>query len=158
MNYEKLYWELIRKGVNRKITISSKRKAKSVGCEIHHAIPKSLGGSNADWNEIPLTVKEHALAHLLLLRWLGKDDCAKTILNCGNIRRYGKKRIIGYAMECKKYNWNGEGLLSSMETNMVTYLSDYSRKQDKTRADIVKRICSRLLNNMLVENRTLVFG
>lgn len=48
MNYEKLYWELIRKGVNRKFTIKSKRKAKAVGLEMHHAIPRSLGGKDVD--------------------------------------------------------------------------------------------------------------
>lgn len=152
MNYEKLYWELIRKGVTRKITFNSKRKAKNAGLEIHHAIPKSLGGKDVDWNYIPLTIKEHALAHLLLLRWLGKDDCGRTILNCGNIRRYCKKRIIGFAIENKKYKWTGEGIFSSFENNMITYLRNYSKSHPKLNAKIVKHICSNLLNNMLVKH------
>lgn len=151
MNYEKLYWELIRKGINRKITISSKRKAKRAFCEIHHAIPKSIGGRDVDWNYIPLTVKEHALAHLLLFRWLGKDDCGKTVRNCGSIRKYCKKRIIGFALESKKYSWHGEGVFSTVETKLLTYLSTYTNQQDKTRIDIVKRVCTCLLNNMVVE-------
>lgn len=156
MNYEKLYWELIRKGITRKITISSKRKAKDAGFEIHHAIPKSLGGKDIDWNYIPLTIKEHALAHLLLLRWLGKDDCGKSILaGNGNIRRYCKKKIIAFAIENKKYKWTNEGIFSSFENNMISYLGTYTRRQDKERLEIVKRVCVRLLYKMLVENYSM---
>lgn len=42
--------------------------------EIHHILPKSLGGSNQDENLIKLTPKEHFICHLLLTKMTtGKD-------------------------------------------------------------------------------------
>lgn len=152
MNYEKIYWELIRKGIKRKMKLTSKKKIKKAACEIHHAIPKSLGGRDVDWNYIPLTVKEHALAHLLLLRWTGKDDCGTVITNSGGIRRYCKTRIIGYAVQTPGYIWNGEGLFSKTEEKILNYVSNYIKfQQDVTRVDIIKRFSTSLLNNILAQ-------
>jgi len=44
-------------------------------CEIHHIIPKSLGGTDEKSNLIPLTAKEHYITHLLLMKMVeSKDD------------------------------------------------------------------------------------
>lgn len=39
-------------------------------CEIHHIIPKSLGGSNSQQNLVLLTAKEHFIVHKLLTKFL----------------------------------------------------------------------------------------
>ena len=60
MNYGKIYLSLIEKARNQ---------ANKAGyTEVHHIVPKSFGGSNADENLVALTGKEHFLAHLLLAK------------------------------------------------------------------------------------------
>lgn len=49
-------------------------KVKTNGFELHHIIPKSLGGSNDAENLVLLTFKEHYICHLLLCQMLdGKN-------------------------------------------------------------------------------------
>lgn len=57
--YTKWYFELTESRKNRVIETG-------VYYEKHHIIPKSLGGSNKKQNLVPLTAKEHFIAHLLL--------------------------------------------------------------------------------------------
>jgi uncharacterized protein YlaI len=45
--------------------------------ELHHIIPKSLGGSNKKSNLVLLTAKEHFIAHLLLFKMHTGKDKAK---------------------------------------------------------------------------------
>lgn len=59
MNYKKVYEDLI----NR----AKERKDLETYFEIHHIIPKSVGGSNDEDNLVKLTLREHYLAHELLV-------------------------------------------------------------------------------------------
>ena len=59
MNYTNIYNNLMQRAQSR--TISS-------GYEIHHILPKSLGGSNTKSNLVKLTLREHFLAHRLLTK------------------------------------------------------------------------------------------
>lgn len=62
MNYEKQYQSLVQ---TRKEFRESK---KTVGFELHHIIPRSLGGSDDIDNLVLLTYREHYIAHLLLTK------------------------------------------------------------------------------------------
>ena len=64
MNYKKIYESIV-----------SKRKVQIAGgyTEIHHIVPRSLGGSDTDDNLVRLTAREHFICHLLLTR-VHKDD------------------------------------------------------------------------------------
>jgi len=64
MNYRYVYEQLINK---RKVTIPT-----GYG-EVHHIIPRSLGGADTKENLVKLTAREHFVAHLLLTR-IYKDD------------------------------------------------------------------------------------
>lgn len=44
------------------------RSASDCGFERHHIVPRALGGSNAKDNIVPLTPREHFVAHLLLAK------------------------------------------------------------------------------------------
>jgi len=51
-----------------------RQKIKTQGFELHHTIPRSLGGSNNEENLVLLTFKEHYICHLLLCKMLdGKN-------------------------------------------------------------------------------------
>ena len=64
MNAEKIYNEIITRAKKREFVYGEP-------CERHHIIPRSCGGSNKKVNLIDLTMKEHHICHLLLLR-MGK--------------------------------------------------------------------------------------
>lgn len=61
MNYLKIYNTLIYKNKYRLLK-------KESGYEIHHIIPKCVGGSDSNYNLVKLTYREHFIAHLLLTK------------------------------------------------------------------------------------------
>lgn len=58
MNYELIYQKLINNARNKTYDIFEK----------HHIIPRCMGGSNDESNLIKLSPREHAFAHLLLVK------------------------------------------------------------------------------------------
>lgn len=66
MDYQAIYEQLIQKAVNR--------ERPEGYLERHHIKPKSLGGSNESSNIVPLTAREHFIAHLLLAKIYGGPD------------------------------------------------------------------------------------
>jgi hypothetical protein len=60
MNYEKLYNNIILRAKNRPDTVGY--------FEIHHILPRCLGGNNSKENLVRLTAKEHFLCHYLLYK------------------------------------------------------------------------------------------
>lgn len=62
MNYQLIYDSLIERGKTR----SSLKE----DFEIHHIIPKSLGGSDSKCNLVKLTYREHFIAHWILAKTL----------------------------------------------------------------------------------------
>lgn len=67
MNYKKVYDDFIK---DRLSGFSS--KAKHIGRERHHIIPKCMNGTNDDANIISLTYSDHIFAHLLLAKIYGR--------------------------------------------------------------------------------------
>lgn len=63
MNYLKVYNQLIQKRILIPLI-----KTQLGGVEIHHIIPKSMGGGNYKSNLIHLTTREHFIAHRLLAK------------------------------------------------------------------------------------------
>lgn len=61
MNYQQIYNDLISRGLNRVLE-------PGVLYDRHHIVPKSLGGSNAPTNMVNLTLREHFVAHRLLVK------------------------------------------------------------------------------------------
>lgn len=62
MNYKKIYDALVDKAKPRGLD-----KSQHEGYfEIHHIVPRSMGGTNADENLVMFTAREHFIAHMLL--------------------------------------------------------------------------------------------
>lgn len=64
MNWQKIYNDIINRSKDRGLN----KKELEGYYEIHHIIPKCLGGTNDKDNLVLLTVKEHIICHLLLTR------------------------------------------------------------------------------------------
>jgi len=81
MNYNKIYNKLIEVAHNRTIDGYS---------EIHHIIPKCMGGTDISNNLVQLTAREHFIAHLLLARiYGGKMWHAAHMMS--NMKRYSSR-------------------------------------------------------------------
>jgi hypothetical protein len=61
VDYKKHYNLLIERAINRKLPID-------VYVEIHHIIPKCMGGNDEEFNLVKLTAEEHYVAHQLLIK------------------------------------------------------------------------------------------
>lgn len=73
MNYQKIYNGLVEKAKVRGLD-----KSKHEGYfEIHHIVPRCLGGSNDESNLVMLNLREHLIAHLLL--WKAYPDNYKLV-------------------------------------------------------------------------------
>ena len=64
MNYKKIYDQLVAKAKPRGLD----RKSVDYYTEIHHIVPKCLGGDNSEENLVMFSAKEHYIAHLILAR------------------------------------------------------------------------------------------
>ena len=68
--------------------------------EVHHILPKSLGGSNDKSNLVELTAREHFLVHLLLCKFtIGKEK--HKMLYAFNAMRYIKSKGRDYKINSK---------------------------------------------------------
>jgi hypothetical protein len=66
--YTKYYYQIIEK---------SKQRVIEGYKEIHHIIPRSMGGSDEYDNLATLTAREHFVCHLLLIRMTGGENLSK---------------------------------------------------------------------------------
>ncbi len=95
MNYQLHYEKLISKARNRSIL-------KSEYSEVHHIIPKSLGGDNSKDNLIELFPEEHLVAHLLLSKiYSDNKKMLHAVFRMSQYRRYTNKT---YAWLKNKYS------------------------------------------------------
>lgn len=82
MNYNKVYDQLVNK-VHQFID--------GEYSEVHHKIPRSLGGSDDDNNLVRLTAREHYIAHLLLVKIHQTNPSAhRKMLYAFNCMRWGR--------------------------------------------------------------------
>ena len=89
MNYNKIYDKIMYRAQTRDNNAL-------LEVERHHVIPRSEGGSSKKTNLVELTLKEHFLAHMLLIR-MGK--CTKY---CYRHLKSSREYIIEKRKERKK--------------------------------------------------------
>ena len=88
MNYSKVYYNIIDRSKSREVPPI---------VEVHHIIPKSLGGSNKKDNLVKLSPREHFICHLLLTKMYSGKEKQKmvyalwAIMNLCNNHQYRKK-------------------------------------------------------------------
>lgn len=62
MDYKTIYWNVIKQAISREDI----KGTKGIDYEVHHIIPKSIGGSNKTYNLVKLTIREHIFVHDIL--------------------------------------------------------------------------------------------
>lgn len=87
MNYTKIYESL------------TSKNAKSDYTEVHHIVPKCMGGSNDKSNLVRLTAREHYLAHRLLTKIYPKNPSIWHAFACmSRVKRERKYTSLQYEM------------------------------------------------------------
>ena len=100
MNYKNIYNQLIEK----------RRYETPAGyTELHHIVPRSLGGDESPENLVFLTAKEHYIAHLLLAKF---NTCRQTV-------------FAVYMMQCKS---NGQDRYYIRNSRMYAWAKKEFRK------------------------------
>lgn len=107
MNYHRLY----------NLIISSPKSKKDKGDELHHIVPKHMGGTDDESNLVLLSFKAHYIAHYLLYKMYGSqtdktvyrlmrgfEPCEKTaIRRLGALNRYAKYGVpFFHSVEARK--------------------------------------------------------
>ena len=82
LNYEKIYNKLINRGKNRLLDDYT---------EIHHIIPKCMGGSDESNNLVKLTPEEHYIAHQLLAKIHPKNNALAMAVLMMTVNRSSNK-------------------------------------------------------------------
>ena len=101
MNYKKHYEKLSSKARNRSILKSEYK-------EVHHIIPKCMGGDDSKDNLISLFPEEHLVAHLLLVKIY--PDNQKLIYAANMMTNF-------HSIDNKKYAWVRKQISNSMKEN-----------------------------------------
>lgn len=70
--------------------------------EVHHIVPRSLGGSNDADNLIRLTARQHFIAHWMLARAIG-GSAARAFFMMSNFGKYGQVNSTTYAIARQEY-------------------------------------------------------
>lgn len=96
MNYQKIYNDLIYRG--------QQRINRPEGyCEIHHIIPRSLGGNDEETDLVTLTAREHYLAHKLLCKITHGNDRYKMLWAFGAmVMKQQQRQLTSYQFECAR--------------------------------------------------------
>lgn len=70
--------------------------------EVHHIVPRSLGGSDDDDNLIRLTARQHYVAHWMLARAIG-GAASRSFFMMSNLGKYGKVNSATYEIARAEY-------------------------------------------------------
>lgn len=131
--YEQWYKQLVSKAKDRNWTKTS------APCyvENHHIIPKSLGGTDDDFNLVFLTAREHVIAHLMLCKFGNSNQ--KTKMN------YAMARFM-YSTKSKINSRIYESIKSQIseirKENMIgnKHLLNHKHSEETKRKMSIKRI------------------
>jgi hypothetical protein len=121
--YTKYYTQLVesRLELNREFTTGC-------GFEKHHIIPKSLGGSNAKFNLVVFTPREHCLAHMLLAKMYAGSSKAKMITAVSSMVQLRNKNRS--TITTREYDRLRKAhSIAVMDPEYRAYRSELTRKQ-----------------------------
>ena len=114
MNYKRIYDQMIKFAQRRDRPDGYSKKYRLYGHDIHHIIPKSLGGTDDAENLVYLTYKEHYVAHHLLAKYAGD-----------------KMRYAFFQMShnTKKYKATSSQMSDARKLKSLTKFTEESRKK-----------------------------
>lgn len=116
MDYQKLYNALISFRKSNPL-----KKSKKLYTELHHIVPRCLGGTNVNDNLVRLTAREHFIAHRLLAK-IHPDIKELTLALVLMIRGRGRDNKIASSREFYRLKEISSNTLSSYMTSSLLHL------------------------------------
>ena len=124
------------------VSAKSRTLPKEIYTELHHIIPKSLGGSNDLSNLVELTAREHFICHLLLPKMLTGSERSKMIyaLWCMSMLTERQKQ---YKINSYTYSYMKEEFIK-VQKNRIPWnkgmkgVQTQSEESNKKRSDKLK--------------------
>lgn len=98
MDYQRIYNQLVESRKYRGIK-------REIGYEIHHIIPRCLGGQN-DNNLVKFTIREHYIAHWLLCKIYPMEAKIQFAFWCFIRDPHGHRRLTSRMMQTIKQNYS----------------------------------------------------
>jgi hypothetical protein len=123
MNYLKIYKDICNRGQTKRLLDYF---------EIHHIIPKCLGGNDDKNNLTSLSAKEHYIAHLLLTKI--HKNCFKIQHAFGMMEASRKDQIRNYTSN--QYDKMRKAHSNAMKTNNPMYVKETRDKVSKTKKEM----------------------
>jgi hypothetical protein len=123
--YRRVYNDICSRGQHRQLTGYT---------EVHHILPRSLGGSEDAENLTTLTAREHFIVHKLLLRFTTGQAYYKMV--AALVRMVGKedyrKRIV---LTSREYDWVQQlnSVMVTTRNNRLWQDADYRARQYRSR-------------------------
>lgn len=127
MNYEKIYTSLCERG---------KLERQLDYCEVHHIIPRCMGGTNELNNLTKLSYREHYLAHYLLVKMFPDNSGINYAFLC-MLRKHNENRILTSRM------------YDSIKTNFSKYKKTFCKLPNPGKSDNARKAARR---RMLTDN------
>jgi hypothetical protein len=100
MNYQKIYQSLT------KSRQEIRESTRCVGFELHHIVPKCMGGSNEKENLVLLTYREHFIAHWLLTKIYPDNPKVHYGFLCMVRDPHGDRKLTSRMVETIKKNYS----------------------------------------------------
>ena len=132
MDYFKIYSALCNKGTqSRNLEYS----------EVHHIIPRCLGGTDDITNLVRLTYREHYIAHWLLTKIHKTEPKIYYAFLCMIRDPHGKRKLTSRMVQTIKENWKAFQKWNAKVNNAMHSLSAKKKHSDrmKTEANPMKR-------------------
>lgn len=135
--YSKWYFNIIE-------TAKSRENADGY-LEIHHIVPRSMGGSNNSSNLVKLTAREHFLCHLLLVKAVDLSFKKKMNFAYWRMCNVTKQR---HKPNARQYAW-GKFLFVEAHTGHRPYLTSHTEETKKKISETSSKNISKLSNEQL---------
>jgi hypothetical protein len=97
------------------------------GYEIHHIVPKCIGGCDSDFNLVKLTYREHFIAHKLLCKVFPDDVGINYSLLCMLRDRYGYRNLTSKQISYAKHKFS-EFRSNMLKTNNPMFSAEAKLK------------------------------
>lgn len=107
--YYTWYYNIINRAQSRILDVNTQ-------IEKHHIIPKSLGGSNDQSNLVNLTLREHFICHMLLIRMTSGKNRTKMVYALWKMCHSTKSKLSAFKITSRTYN-SVKSLVSKARTS-----------------------------------------
>ena len=123
MNYNKLYQRFIESKKSRPLI-------KESGYDLHHIIPKSLGGKDHKSNLVKLTYREHYVAHRILVKMYKGKNKIKMSFALFSLRHFRNKHRQDGGLTARQYEFCKSQYRTIQKTKpWKTWRSNSTKKQ-----------------------------